>query len=127
MNPMVGTLLACCPRAASGHAVAEPTIPLMKSRRRIAAPKAQACADYALECDYSRDLRLAEWGAPVILRGNNPQDRMSALGQKQTLQGILLMSALPPKADITARDWYVRFVPIADIKAIHQERSGGPR
>jgi hypothetical protein len=25
---------------------------------------------------------------------------MSALGQKQTLQRILLMSALPPKADI---------------------------
>ena len=25
---------------------------------------------------------------------------MSALGQKQTLEGILLMSALPPKADI---------------------------
>jgi hypothetical protein len=31
---------------------------------------------------------------------------MSALGQKQTLQRILLMSALPPKADIgtEARD-----------------------
>jgi hypothetical protein len=40
----------------------------------------------------------------VILRGNNPQDRMSALGQKQTLQCFLLMSALPPKADIADRD-----------------------
>ena len=25
------------------------------------------------------------------------------------------MSALPPKADIQQREWYVRFVPIADI------------
>jgi hypothetical protein len=31
----------CCAPAASGHAVADPTIPLMKSRRRIAFPKAQ--------------------------------------------------------------------------------------
>ena len=30
----------CCPRATSGQAVAEPTIPLMKSRRRIAFTKA---------------------------------------------------------------------------------------
>ena len=34
--------------------------------------------------DYIRDFRLAEWGPTVILRGNNRQDRMSALGQKQT-------------------------------------------
>jgi hypothetical protein len=36
----------------------------------------------------------------VILRGNNPQDRMSALGQKQTFTYLWPMSALPPKADI---------------------------
>jgi hypothetical protein len=29
----------CCARATRGQAVAEPTIPLMKSRRRIAAPR----------------------------------------------------------------------------------------
>jgi hypothetical protein len=40
---------------------------------------------------------------------------MSALGQKQTSQHILLMSALPPKADIAEGDWHVRFVPKADI------------
>jgi hypothetical protein len=39
-------------------------------------------------------------GPTVILRGNNPGDRMSALGQKQTLGKVRLMSALPPKADI---------------------------
>src|SRR5262249_30236158 len=40
---------------------------------------------------------------------------MSALGPKQTLRRILVMSALPPKADIAERDWHVRFVPKADI------------
>jgi hypothetical protein len=50
--------------------------------------------------DYIRDLRPAEWGPTVILRGNDLQDRMSALGQKQTWQHTLLMSALPPQADI---------------------------
>jgi len=40
---------------------------------------------------------------------------MSALGQKQTLECVRVMSALPPKADIPERDWHVRFVPEADI------------
>ena len=38
--------------------------------------------------------------AGVSLHGSNPEPLMSALGQKQTLQRILVMSALPPKADI---------------------------
>ena len=41
---------------------------------------------------------------------------MSALGQKQTLQRVLLMSALPPKADIGTHSRDVCFVPIADIQ-----------
>jgi hypothetical protein len=40
---------------------------------------------------------------------------MSALGQKQTSDYRLLMSALPPKADIAERQFDVRFVPKADI------------
>src|SRR5215831_3706566 len=40
---------------------------------------------------------------------------MSALGQKRTLQCILVMSALPPKADIGSACRDVRFVPKADI------------
>ena len=40
---------------------------------------------------------------------------MSALGQKQTLGHLRLMSALPPKADITAAQTNVRFVPKADV------------
>jgi hypothetical protein len=39
---------------------------------------------------------------------------MSALGQKRTLRLQLVMSALPPKADIAERDWHVRFGPEAD-------------
>jgi hypothetical protein len=53
----------------------------------------------------------------VILHGNNPSDRMSALGQKRTSGHVRVMSALPPKADIAERDRHVRFVPIADIAA----------
>ena len=41
--------------------------------------------------------------------------RMSALGQKQTLAHIGVMSALPPKADIGTHSCDVRFVPKADI------------
>src|SRR5262249_47025267 len=37
-------------------------------------------------CNYSRDLRPAEWGPTVILRGNNSESRMSALCQKRTMK-----------------------------------------
>jgi hypothetical protein len=53
--------------------------------------------------DYSRDFQPAEWGPIIIFRGNNPQDRMSALGQKQTLGNVAPMSALPPIADIAVQ------------------------
>jgi len=43
---------------------------------------------------------------------------MSALGQKQTLGKVRLMSALPPKADIDQRRRHVRFVPKADIPVL---------
>jgi hypothetical protein len=39
---------------------------------------------------------------------------MSALGQKQTLQSMRPMSALPPKADIDRACRDVRFVPCVD-------------
>ena len=42
---------------------------------------------------------------------------MSALGHKRTSHLVDVMSALPPKADITERDRQdVRFVPKADIE-----------
>ena len=49
------------------------------------------------------------------LHGSNPKPLMSALGQKQTFRSAIVMSALPPKADIAESDWHVRFVPKADI------------
>jgi hypothetical protein len=39
---------------------------------------------------------------------------MSALGQKQTLAHVRVISALPPKADIVEQDRDVCFVPFAD-------------
>jgi hypothetical protein len=38
-------------------------------------------------------------GFRASLHGSNPERSMSALGQKQTLQHVCGMSALPPKAD----------------------------
>jgi hypothetical protein len=40
---------------------------------------------------------------------------MSALGQERTSRHASVMSALPPKADIRACDWNVRYGPKADI------------
>jgi hypothetical protein len=49
-------------------------------------------------------------GSGVIFARSNPKPLMSALGQKQTLKRLHLMSALPPKADIAERHWDVRLV-----------------
>ena len=40
-------------------------------------------------------------GHEAKLHGSNPEPPMSALGQKRTLADVRVMSALPPKADIT--------------------------
>ena len=92
--------------------MAEQATTLMKSRRRIAFPKAQ---DHANSADYSRDSRPVKWGLGVSLHGSNPEPPMSALGHKRTLEGLFTMSALPPKADMVQHDRDVRFVPKADI------------
>src|SRR5262249_41313868 len=44
----------------SGHIMAEPATTLMKSRRRIAAPRVRSTLTLA---DYIRDLRQAKWGS----------------------------------------------------------------
>src|SRR5262249_2037645 len=54
-----------------------------------------------------------EWGPEVILRGSNPQERMSALGQKRTFTHLRPMSALPPKADIRYRDQFCEKHPVS--------------
>jgi hypothetical protein len=70
-NPIVGSFADCCARAANGQMLAEPATTLMKSRRRITAPKAQEHAD--ILADYIRDLRPAKWGSTVILRRGEGQ------------------------------------------------------
>src|SRR6516164_6180461 len=118
-TPMRRMRSPCCASAASGQAAPEPTIPLMKSRRRnCLPPRTKECADcYSQGRDYSRDLRPAEWGSEVRLHGSNFEPPMSALGQKRTSEQIGVMSALPPKADIDRVCRDVRLVPKADIQA----------
>jgi hypothetical protein len=43
---------------------------------------------------------------------------MSALGQKQTLEHVRIMSASPPKADIGTQPRNVRFVLETDVETI---------
>jgi len=81
MTPIRRIWSGCCARVVSGHAAADPAIPLMRSRRRIACPEAH---DYAKTPDYIRDLSPAKWGSEVCLHGRKFELRMSALGQKQT-------------------------------------------
>jgi hypothetical protein len=60
MTPILAVGLDFCARAARGHA-ANPTIPVMKSRRRIAFAKAQDYAKFGCTSgEYSRKLRSAE-------------------------------------------------------------------
>jgi len=55
----------------------------------------------------------------VISRGNNSQDGMSAMGQKQTSKRLNPMFALPPIADIAEGDRHVRFVPKSGHRITH--------
>src|SRR6516165_10626324 len=75
MKPILGSFSACG-YAATGHVVADQEIASSHCLPRGLGPRQLS--------DYSSDLRPAEWGLTVILRGNNPQGRMSALGHKRT-------------------------------------------
>jgi hypothetical protein len=66
----------------------------MNSRRRIASPP--KLTTMGLQQGFAN----GEMGFRVRLHGSNPLPLMSALGQKQTLRKVRLMSALPPIADI---------------------------
>jgi hypothetical protein len=88
----------------------------MKSRRRIAHPKAWTTPIFKVY--YSRDLRPAKWRLTINLRCKRLELPMSVLGQKRTLRGVGPMSALPPKADIGTQSWNVRFVPKADNRLL---------
>jgi hypothetical protein len=70
----------------------------MKSRRRIAAPRLRASADYALELTQLRQGFVTDgMGFRVKLHGNNFEAPMSALGQKQTFGPGNAMPLYPRK------------------------------
>jgi hypothetical protein len=62
---MVGSFGGCCVRTTSGQAAANPTVPLMRSRRRIAFPKGRDRADNAFPIARLRqDFAARENGGP---------------------------------------------------------------
>jgi hypothetical protein len=73
-NLLAGLIAGHKACAANGQPATDTAIALMKSRRRIAFPKAQDCADFRLRRDnYSRDLRSVEGTLEGPLRGTNPE------------------------------------------------------
>ena len=113
-KPTTG-VAGCCARAASGHMAAASPINEMKSRRLIASPEA-----------HEHRFKLAQ--PKGCWRGVEAQvsnDRlMSALGQKQTLEHVRFMSALPPKADIDRwrREGYFGPKAAANVRFFHGHR-----
>src|SRR5262245_10050370 len=103
-TPMRRTRSVCCARAARGQmTAAEPTTPLMKSRRLIAPPKAQDRASYsAKRADWKGD------ATTVDVRFTLDNDSESEFPHKA-------MSALLPKADMCGATRHVRYGPKADI------------
>src|SRR5262249_54923696 len=102
----------CCARAASGQAMADPAIPLMRSRRRIAFSKALDCADYRSQRILQQGFATNEIDFRVSLYGSNPErscplgvisghsptfDRCPLYPQKRTSQLSREMSALCQK------------------------------
>ena len=65
--PILGSL-GCCARAANDHATADPTIPAMKSRRRIASSKAQDCVNPVALVDAitAGILAAGNWASMVV-------------------------------------------------------------
>jgi hypothetical protein len=72
-----------------GHAAAAPPIALMKLRRRIAAPEAQGlCGLRYGMTQLQQGFTTGGMGSDSYFAWQQSQERMSALGQKQTSQGI---------------------------------------
>jgi hypothetical protein len=94
--------------------MADPAIPLMRSRRRIAFSKALDCADYRSQRILQQGFATNEMGFRVSLYGSNPE-RSCPLGvisgHSPTFDGCPLY---PQKADIATQSGNVCFVPKAD-------------
>src|ERR1700676_73224 len=73
---------ACCARAASGHIAAARATTLMKSRRRIAFPKAKDRVNVGSRYRRSKhEIATGGIGPLIGLRSSNPDPRMSPEGQ----------------------------------------------
>src|SRR5262245_66530974 len=87
---------ACCARAASGHTAVEPTITLMKSRRRIVTLPSEVRHDASFESLSDRGGHVC-FGPKadicsakdyVRLSGHSLQRELPAIGQKRTLPAL---------------------------------------
>jgi hypothetical protein len=83
----------------------------MKSRRRIASPKAGTTP---IRTGLQQGFAIGEMGFRAKLHSSNREARMSALGHKRTLKHFHPMSALPRKADMIQQDRDVRLVLMPD-------------
>ena len=95
-NPITG-IEVCCQHAANG-AAAELAIPLMKSRRRIAAPRLRTAS--TLAAITTVDLRRAKWGSGLMLHGSNLELAMSHMGHQRHSGPESSTSAITPTPDI---------------------------
>jgi hypothetical protein len=91
----------CCARAARGQAIAEPKIPLTKSRRLIASPTARDYGDRHLPMQLQQEFASREMGSQVMLRSSNESDRMSEVGL-----GRVKTSALAARVEYLERIAY---------------------
>jgi hypothetical protein len=71
--PIAGIFAALCARTGSEHTATEPAIPLMKSRRRIAAPSLRPRHNPR----FQQKIVTEGTGSMVSLRNNDPWKRMS--------------------------------------------------
>ena len=104
----------CCSCAASGQTTAEPAIPLMKSRRRIAFPRLRTAPTSVKAANYSRDLRSAKWVSMIICTANNLEPH--EMGQKRTSRHVRFMLYLRKQTSIRA----------TDMSALCQQRTSAP-
>jgi hypothetical protein len=105
-SPMTGTVNACAP-AAKGQAI-KTAIPLAKSRRRIATPKAQDCADRGLQCTITARICGRGNGVSwVKLHGSNLDPLMSPMGHSRLGRARRRSSHVryAPKAEVKS-EWY---------------------
>jgi hypothetical protein len=94
-NPITG-IAGCYARAASGNTAADPAIPVMKSRRRIAFPGLGTTPYSVFKSGHqNRNLRPAKQEAMVDLRCKKREPRMSAAGHSRRTRSSRAISLCP--------------------------------